>query len=92
MEKPFLLHMFTSEKNTSPFDANMAFDAGWDSIIPYTDVSMDDIQALVQDTIFSRSPSALKKTGIFIGGRDTHLAMDMIEEAKKHLIEVEPKS
>ena len=67
MEKPFLLHMFTSEKNISPFDANMAFDAGWDSIIPYTDVDMDDIQALVQDTIFSRSPSALKKTGIFIG-------------------------
>ena len=54
MEKPFLLHMFTSEKNISPFDANMAFDAGWDSIIPYTDVDMDDIQALVQDTIFSR--------------------------------------
>ena len=39
MEKPFLLHMITSEKNTSPFDANMAFDAGWDSIIPYTDVA-----------------------------------------------------
>ena len=48
MEKPFLLHMITSEKNTSPFDANMAFDAGWDSIIPYTDVDMDEIQALVQ--------------------------------------------
>ncbi len=86
MEKPFLLHMITSEKNTSPFDANMAFDAGWDSIIPYTDVSMDEIQALVQDTIFSRSPSALKKTGIFIGGRDSHLAMDMIVEAKKHMV------
>ena len=80
MEKPFLLHMITSEKNTSPFDANMAFDAGWDSVIPYTDVGMDEIQALVQDTIFSRSPSALKRTGIFIGGRDSHLAMDMILE------------
>jgi len=86
MEKPFLLHMITSEKNTSPFDANMAFDAGWDSIIPYTDVGMDEIQALVQDTIFSRSPSALKRTGIFIGGRDSHLAMDMIDEAKKHMV------
>ena len=38
------------------------------------------------DTIFSRSPSALKRTGIFFGGRDTHLAMDMIDEAKKHMV------
>ena len=86
MEKPFILHMITSEKNTSPFDANMAFDAGWDSIVPYTNVGMDEIQALVQDTIFSRSPSALKRTGIFIGGRDSHLAMDMIDESRKHMV------
>ena len=86
MEKPFLLHMITPEKNISPFDANMAFDAGWDSVIPYTNVTMDEIQALVQDTIFSRSPSALKKTGIFIGGRDSHVAMDMIEESRKHMV------
>ena len=86
MEKPFLLHMITPEKNISPFDANMAFDAGWDSVIPYTNATMEEIQALVQDTIFSRSPSALKRTGIFIGGRDSHLAMDMIDETKKHMV------
>ena len=79
MEKPYLLHMITPEKNISPFDANMAFDAGWDSIIPYTNVTMEEIQALVQDTIFSRSPSTVsKRTAIFIGGRDTHIAMDML--------------
>ena len=52
MEKPFLLHMITPEKNISPFDANMAFDAGWDSVIPYTNIGMDEIQGIVQDTIF----------------------------------------
>ena len=86
MEKPFLLHMITPENNISPFDANMAFDAGWNSVIPYTNIGMDEIQGIVQDTIFSRSPSALKRTGIFIGGRDTHMAMDMIDEAKKHMV------
>ena len=87
MEKPYLLHMITPEKNISPFDANMAFDAGWDSIIPYTNVTMEEIQALVQDTIFSRSPSTVsKRTAIFIGGRDTHTAMDMLEETKKHMV------
>jgi methylene-tetrahydromethanopterin dehydrogenase len=65
----------------------MAFDAGWDSIIPYTNVTMEEIQALVQDTIFSRSPSTVsKRTAIFIGGRDTHIAMDMLEETKKHMV------
>ena len=87
MDKPYLLHMITPEKNISPFDANMAFDAGWDSIIPYTNVTMEEIQALVQDTIFSRSPSTVsKRTAIFIGGRDTHIAMDMLEETKKHMV------
>ena len=86
MEKPFLLHIITPEKNISPFDANMAFDAGWNSIIPYTNVDMGELQTLVQDTIFSRSPSALKRTGIFFGGRDTHVAMDMIDEAKKSMV------
>ena len=87
MEKPYLLHMITPEKNISPFDANMAFDAGWDSIIPYTNVTMEEIQALVQDTIFSRSSSTVsKRTAIFIGGRDTHIAMDMLEETKKHMV------
>ena len=86
MEKPYVLHMITPEKNISPFDANMAFDAGWQSVVPYTNVSMEEIQALVQDSIFSRSPSALKRTGIFLGGRDTHVAMDMLEETKKHMV------
>tara|TARA_Y100001949_G_scaffold176167_1_gene188210 strand:- start:100 stop:990 length:891 start_codon:yes stop_codon:yes gene_type:complete len=86
MEKPYVLHMITPEKNISPFDANMAFDAGWQSVVPYTNVTMEEIQALVQDSIFSRSPSALKRTGIFLGGRDTHVAMDMLEETKKHMV------
>ncbi len=86
MEKPHLLHLITSEKNASPFDVNMAYDAGWTNITPYTSVEQSEIQALVQDAIFSRSTSALTRTGIFFGGRDTHEAMDMIEEAKKHMV------
>tara|TARA_Y100000768_G_scaffold387255_1_gene377973 strand:+ start:1005 stop:1895 length:891 start_codon:yes stop_codon:yes gene_type:complete len=86
MEKPHLLHLITSEKNASPFDVNMAYDAGWTNVTPYTSVEQSEIQALVQDAIFSRSTSALTRTGIFFGGRDTHEAMDMIQEAKKHMV------
>ena len=86
MEKPFILHMLTTAKNLSPFDVNMALDAGWVSAIPYINVEADEVQGLVQDAIFSRSPKGLKKTGIFIGGRDTQQAMEMLESAKKSMV------
>jgi methylene-tetrahydromethanopterin dehydrogenase len=82
MEKPFLLHMFTTAKNVSPFDVNMAYDAGWDAAIPYTSVNTEDITDLVQDTIFSRGPKGVRHTGIFLGGRDMDAAMDMLQAAR----------
>jgi methylene-tetrahydromethanopterin dehydrogenase len=82
MEKPFILHMITTAKNLSPFDVNMALDAGWISAIPYINVEPSEIKGLTQDVIFSRSPKGLKKTGMFIGGRDTKQARDMLKAAK----------
>ncbi|MGZ4969257.1 MAG: NADP-dependent methylenetetrahydromethanopterin/methylenetetrahydrofolate dehydrogenase [Methylobacter sp.] len=85
MEKPFILHMLTTAKNLSPFDVNMALDAGWVSALPYINVEPSEVQGLVQDAIFSRSPKNLKRTGIFIGGRDTKQAMDMLKTAKRSM-------
>jgi len=86
MEKPYILHMITPAKNLSPFDVNMALDAGWNNTVGYTDVEKDDVQALTQDAIFSRSPSGLKRTGIFLGGRDMHMAMDMMEIVQESMV------
>ncbi len=86
MEKPFILHMLTTAKNLSPFDVNMALDAGWVSAVPYINVEADEVQGLVQDAIFSRSKKGLKRTGIFIGGRDTKQAMDMLNIAKSSMV------
>lgn len=82
MEKPSILHLFTAAKNASPFDVNMAFDAGFDKIMPYTHVDLTEVAGLTQDAIFSRSPSGVKREGIFIGGRDIDLAMQMLSVAK----------
>ena len=46
MEKPYILHMLTPAKNVSPFDVNMALDAGWTAVVPYMHVELDDIAAL----------------------------------------------
>jgi methylene-tetrahydromethanopterin dehydrogenase len=86
MEKPFILHMLTTAKNLSPFDVNMALDAGWVSAIPYLNVDASEVRGLVQDAIFSRSLKALKRTGIFIGGRDTKQAMDMLQSARLAMV------
>jgi methylene-tetrahydromethanopterin dehydrogenase len=86
MEKQFILHMLTTAKNLSPFDVNMALDAGWVSALPYTNVEPSEVQGLVQDAIFSRSTKNLKRTGIFIGGRDTKQALDMLKMAKRSMV------
>ncbi|MDC9728689.1 MAG: methylenetetrahydromethanopterin dehydrogenase [Methyloprofundus sp.] len=86
MPKPFILHMLTTAKNLSPFDVNMAVDAGWVSATPYINVEPSEVRGLVQDAIFSRSPKGLKSTGIFIGGRETKQAMDMLKIAKNSMV------
>jgi len=82
MKDPYLLHMFNPTKNVSPFDVNMAYEAEFDGVIPYTEVVLDDIYALTQDTIFSRGKKRVKRTGIFIGGREFGMAIDMLNRAK----------
>lgn len=82
MKKPSILHLVTTAKNPSPFDVNMAIDAGFDQIIPYTEVQEKEIVALTQDAIFSRSPSGLKRQALFFGGRDILLALAMQAQAR----------
>ena len=86
MPKRSILHMFDPMPNNSPFDINMALDAGFDVLMPYSNVKLENIQNLTQDAIFSRSPSGIKKTGIFIGGRDIGLAIDMLQATKPAMV------
>ncbi len=86
MQKKNILHMISPQENVSPFDVNMACDAGYDLVIPYTNVNLTDVKGLVQDAIFSRSVSNAKKTGIFICGKDASLALDMMNTAKDSMV------
>lgn len=86
MKDPYLLHLFSAMPNASPFDINMAFEAEFDSVIPYTSVSLEHITGLTQDTVFSRGPEGVKRTAIFIGGRELMLAMDMLDAAKAAMV------
>ncbi len=81
-----ILHMLSSLKHMSPFDVNMAIDAGFDAVIPYSGVTLDDIRPLVQDAMFSRSPRDAVRTGIFIAGKDAGLALDMMDRLGETLL------
>ena len=86
MERPFILHMLTPGAQVSPFDVNMAVDAGWQVVVPYCQVTLDGVAGLTQDAIFSRGPKGARRTGIFVGGRDVLLAADMLERARAALV------
>lgn len=68
----------------SPFDCNMALDSGYKVVLPYDGVTVGDVGSLVQDAIFSRPPQA--RTGIFIGGKDITLALDMMAAARAAMV------
>jgi methylene-tetrahydromethanopterin dehydrogenase len=86
MEHPYILHFLTPSRHISPFDVNMALDAGFDSVMPYTHVTVDDVAPLTQDAIFSRGPKGVKRTGIFIGGREVDVAHEMLETAQAAMV------
>ncbi len=83
MEAPYILHMLSPLKHVSPFDVNMALDAGFTTAVPYTAVELGDVAGLTQDAIFSRGPKGARRTGIFIGGKNAVLALDMLAAARK---------
>ncbi len=86
MSKNTIIHMIDPTANVSPFDINMAVDAGYDVVLPYSNVELWQVNGLVQDAIFSREPEGVKKTAVFIGGRDIGLAKQMLDAAKKAMV------
>jgi methylene-tetrahydromethanopterin dehydrogenase len=86
MAPPRILHMITPLKHMSPFDVNMALDAGYDDVIAYTNATVEDVYSLTQDVIFSRSPEGIKRQGVFIGGKRAIEALDMMDRAKKAMV------
>jgi methylene-tetrahydromethanopterin dehydrogenase len=86
MADKHILHMVTPLKHMSPFDINMALDAGFDAVVTYNNVAPDEVPGLVQDAIFSRPPKIGVRTGMFFGGKNATLALDMLAKAKTALV------
>ncbi|WP_291005366.1 methylene-tetrahydromethanopterin dehydrogenase N-terminal domain-containing protein [Hyphomicrobium sp.] len=81
-----ILHFLSTQAFASPFDVNMAVDAGFKVVIPHTNAGLEHTTGLVQDAIFSRPVEAGCRTGLFIGGKDALLALDMLAAAQAALV------
>lgn len=77
-----LLFILDTGRRASPFDVTMAYDADFDAVIPYEDVTPRDAKSLTQDAMFSRSPKAFKHTCFFISGRDVLKAEEVLRAVK----------
>jgi methylene-tetrahydromethanopterin dehydrogenase len=86
MTTPAILHILSPLPHVSPFDITMAYDAGFDAVVPYASVAVEQIPGLVQDVIFPRSPKDLRRSAILVGGRDAGIAMDMVDTAKEAMV------
>jgi methylene-tetrahydromethanopterin dehydrogenase len=81
-----MLYILVPDTNISPFDVTLAADAGFTHVLPFSGVKPEEVIPLVQDSIFCRPPNRFNDTGIFLGGRDVHLATDMFQNAKKAMV------
>jgi len=78
-DSPYLLFYLDTDKRASPFDICMAYDVGYNAVIPYDNVTAEDAKRIVQDAIFSRGPKAVKRTCFFIGGINAEKAEEILE-------------
>lgn len=79
-----ICYFFDTDDNASPFDINMAYDAGFDIVVPISKISADQVPKLVQDAIFSRKPKA--PTTFFIGGSNVKEGEKIAKAVKKSLV------
>ncbi len=84
-DTPSLLFFLDTDRIASPFDVCMAYDAGFNAVIPYENVTPEDAKTIVQDAIFSRGPKGVKHTCFFIGGKDAVKAEDISEVVKNSM-------
>jgi methylene-tetrahydromethanopterin dehydrogenase len=79
-----ICYFFDTDDNASPFDINMAYDAGFDIVVPVSKMSAEQVPKLVQDAIFSRKPGA--PTTFFIGGSNVKEGEAIAKKVIKSLV------
>src|SRR5258708_3470808 len=85
-EKRKILIQLDSDPHPSVFDRVVAIDAGVDELFSCGGVKPEQVAGLVHGAIFTRKPSDLKRTALFVGGSDVAAGEKLMAEALKAMI------
>ncbi len=81
-ESPYLLFYLDTDVKASPFDICMAYDVGYNGVIPYENVNPEDAKNITQDALLSRGPKGVKHTAFLIGGKNAERAEEVFQAVK----------
>jgi len=63
-----ILIQLDTDQHPSPFDAIAAYDADVDLVLPYGEITAENLTDVVQGAIFPRGPDGLANTAFWVGG------------------------
>src|SRR4051794_16855901 len=78
-----ILVCLDTDAQPSVFDGVVAVDAGVEHLFRHSSVTADDVRNLVYGAMFTRGPSDLKNTAVFIGGSDVAEGERLLAAARK---------
>jgi hypothetical protein len=78
-----ILVCLDTDPQPSVFDGVVAVDAGVEHLFRHSSVTADDVRNLVYGAMFTRGPSDLKNTAVFIGGSDVAEGERLLAAARK---------
>jgi hypothetical protein len=85
-DKRKILVQLDTDPHPSVFDRVVAVDAGADELFSYGAVTPPQVAGLVHGAIFTRKPSDLKRTAVFVGGSDVAAGEAIVVAALKAMI------
>lgn len=78
-----LLLQLDTDTQPSTFDSVVAIDSGADVMFRHGGVTTDQVEGLVHGLIFTRAPSKLKHSAIYVGGSHVDAAEELLNAVKK---------
>lgn len=82
-----ILIQLDTDPLASTFDRVVAIDAGVDELFTYGGVTPENVESLVHGAMFTRKPSDLKNTAIFIGGSNVAAGEELLARVRKTLFD-----
>lgn len=79
-----LLIQLDTDPHPSVFDTVVGYDGGADHVIGHGNCTPDNIAAIVEGAIFTRSPKEKKNTALFVGGREMIAGEKLLEAVQEH--------